>query len=400
LGSRTDLQLGYSAPGPDSATAGETDEFNFSSGDILRSYNNAGTQILENNSIAGPYTGTGSAASGPGGKEFFNDRWAWLVGSETSDSLIGGLAQLPGSRQSMFAVSDGWYFYTGSVSTDSNTNGAHVRTLEMFQEDAAGPVAKSGGLGDIEIFCNPAPIEIGNRVWRDLNSDGAQDANESGIAGVTVRLYDSSNNLIATAITDSSGEYYFSSDAGISAGNVIFGLALLPNTAYQVRFDEPANYAGGGPLNALSLTTANVTFQPGDDDSSDSDAAYVTNPAGSPAPGIFPVIDITTGRPGANDHTIDAGFRMTTTAASVNLGGRILTSDGRGIANVSLTMVFATGETRSARSSQFGYYIFEDIEVGQSVVISLGAKKFVFPQQVQIFNVTEETYEINFTASP
>jgi len=29
-------------------------------------------------------------------------------------------------------------------------------------------------------------VEIGNRVWNDLNANGIQDANEPGIAGVTV----------------------------------------------------------------------------------------------------------------------------------------------------------------------------------------------------------------------
>ncbi len=50
---------------------------------------------------------------------------------------------------------------------------------------------------------------IGNRVWVDENSDGYQDAGEDGIANVTVNLYDSVGNLVATTVTDSHGNYLF-----------------------------------------------------------------------------------------------------------------------------------------------------------------------------------------------
>ncbi len=54
-----------------------------------------------------------------------------------------------------------------------------------------------------------ATAAIGDRVWEDTNANGQQDAEESGIAGATVRLYTCVNNapgvLIATTTTDASG---------------------------------------------------------------------------------------------------------------------------------------------------------------------------------------------------
>lgn len=50
---------------------------------------------------------------------------------------------------------------------------------------------------------------LGDRLWLDKDGDGQQDADETGISGVTVRLYDSSNNLITETITDSNGNYLF-----------------------------------------------------------------------------------------------------------------------------------------------------------------------------------------------
>lgn len=52
---------------------------------------------------------------------------------------------------------------------------------------------------------------IGDRVWRDTDADGIQDAGESGYAGVTVRLYDELGNLVATTTTGATGIYQFTS---------------------------------------------------------------------------------------------------------------------------------------------------------------------------------------------
>ncbi len=51
---------------------------------------------------------------------------------------------------------------------------------------------------------------IGDRVWRDLNSNGSQDAGEPGLNGVTVQLLDNGGNVIATTTTSGDGNYTFS----------------------------------------------------------------------------------------------------------------------------------------------------------------------------------------------
>ena len=54
-----------------------------------------------------------------------------------------------------------------------------------------------------------------------------------------------------------------------------------------------------------------------------------------------------------------------TTAASVKVGGRVLTANGRGIRNVVVTMTDETGSVRTARSSNFGFYRFTDVAAAQ-----------------------------------
>ncbi|HEU5089026.1 MAG TPA: SdrD B-like domain-containing protein, partial [Roseiflexaceae bacterium] len=52
----------------------------------------------------------------------------------------------------------------------------------------------------------PTPINIGNFVWRDSNSNGIQDAGEVGVPNVTVELY-GAQGLIDTAVTNANGLY-------------------------------------------------------------------------------------------------------------------------------------------------------------------------------------------------
>lgn len=75
------------------------------------------------------------------------------------------------------------------------------------------------------------------------------------------------------------------------------------------------------------------------------------------------------------------------TSAGVEISGRVLTSDGRGIRNAVVTITRPDGSTRTAVSSTFGYYRFDGIEAGESVVISAYSRSFRFkPRVVQVFD--------------
>ncbi|MBK7894234.1 MAG: carboxypeptidase regulatory-like domain-containing protein [Anaerolineaceae bacterium] len=53
------------------------------------------------------------------------------------------------------------------------------------------------------------PASIGNYVWLDANQDGLQDADEFGIPGITVNLYNGSGTFIGTTTTGAFGSYGF-----------------------------------------------------------------------------------------------------------------------------------------------------------------------------------------------
>ena len=73
---------------------------------------------------------------------------------------------------------------------------------------------------------------IGDRVWADLDGAGDQDAGEPGLAGVSVKLYDSTGTtLLATTTTDATGIYHFY-DLAAGTYKVTYDLASAP-AGYQ-----------------------------------------------------------------------------------------------------------------------------------------------------------------------
>ena len=62
----------------------------------------------------------------------------------------------------------------------------------------------------VDFGFTPIPTgSIGDFVWNDTNGDGVQDPGETGIPGVTITLYDSNGDVIATTTTDDNGNYVF-----------------------------------------------------------------------------------------------------------------------------------------------------------------------------------------------
>ena len=86
------------------------------------------------------------------------------------------------------------------------------------------------------------------------------------------------------------------------------------------------------------------------------------------------------------------------TAASVNLGGRILTANGSGIRNARVVLTMPDGTTRTAISTTFGYYRFADIPVGQTYILTAYSKRFIFANPTQILTPFEERGDIDFIA--
>jgi len=70
------------------------------------------------------------------------------------------------------------------------------------------------------------------------------------------------------------------------------------------------------------------------------------------------------------------------TAAGVAVSGRVVTPDGRGIRNATVTLRAADGSVHRVTTSSFGFYTFENIASGQSYVIGATTKRYRFASRV------------------
>ncbi|MDQ4120954.1 MAG: carboxypeptidase regulatory-like domain-containing protein [Acidobacteriota bacterium] len=101
--------------------------------------------------------------------------------------------------------------------------------------------------------------------------------------------------------------------------------------------------------------------------------------------------------PNSSDATDIGAFEMQLpTAASVSISGRVITQNGRGLANAPVILTSNDGSTRYARTSTGGHYHFSDVPAGSSVVITVISKRYNFAPQV--LTVTEETVNLDLFA--
>jgi hypothetical protein len=87
------------------------------------------------------------------------------------------------------------------------------------------------------------------------------------------------------------------------------------------------------------------------------------------------------------------------TAATVSISGRVTSSAGRGIRNVRVSLTNSSGQVRTAKTTTFGYYQFNDVQAGETYFLSATGKHYTFSQTVQVLNINEETNQIDFIAT-
>ena len=192
-------------------------------------------------------------------------------------------------------------------------------------------------------FAFVKPVSMGNFVWFDANKDGIQDADEVGVAGVTVTLdgqldmdvvVDADGNLVKPVTTDANGKYVFTN--------------LLPSD-YGVTFTIPAGYYE-------TVRTA------GDDRSVDSDGAQTWLRL----------------KQGQDDMTVDLGLIAEGTIGDTlfwdvdNNGGSEPSGADKPLAGVTVKLTYTTPagveKTLTTVTDENGKYSFKDLAPGDYVV--------------------------------
>ena len=229
---------------------------------------------------------------------------------------------------------------TGSLqdSFDSDADLTTGKTAVVALSGARSPTNDAG----LYSSNGAKPANIIDWVWYDTNRDGLQSTGETGLAGVTVNLWDGGHTkLLASTASDGQGGYEFT---GLAAGS------------YTVQFVAPAAY-----------TFTAYKAGNGSNDATDSDAAVAT--------GLTTPVTLTAGQ---NLSTADAGLYLTGTSAGTNaasIGNKVWYDSNNngvqdagepGIPGVTVYLYAADGVTwlAEAQTDATGAYAFGGLAAG------------------------------------
>ena len=212
-------------------------------GDVIRLGRCDGVNwTTENNATVCGTTSNGKDNNqGIGGGEFYY--------GDSNDPLghyelsVGSLCFRPGSREICLASTDPIRSYSAGITWLDNENGSKKRAFEIVSEldkiiiGAPVQYGKASALGDINMICAVSPLEIGNRLWRDDNGNGIQDAGEPGIASVLLELVNDQNKIVGRDTTDINGVYSFNHFNVVDTVGVLKPnrLGPQPNTKYAIK---------------------------------------------------------------------------------------------------------------------------------------------------------------------
>lgn len=89
-----------------------------------------------------------------------------------------------------------------------------------------------------------------------------------------------------------------------------------------------------------------------------------------------------------------------TLAGDVVLGGRILTKSGAGLKGAMVTISGGDlAAPRTVTTSTFGHYIFDDLNAGQTYIVSVAARRYTFQTPAMAVSLEEDLAEVNFVAN-
>jgi Carboxypeptidase regulatory-like domain len=88
------------------------------------------------------------------------------------------------------------------------------------------------------------------------------------------------------------------------------------------------------------------------------------------------------------------------TAASVSVGGRVIESNGNGIARARVTVTALNGASRYVSTNQFGYFRFDELSAGETYILTVNSRRYQFERSAQLITANDDFTEINFVAVP
>jgi protocatechuate 3,4-dioxygenase beta subunit/cellulose synthase/poly-beta-1,6-N-acetylglucosamine synthase-like glycosyltransferase len=224
-----------------------------------------------------------------------------------------------------------------------------------------------------------AKHSLGNLVWDDEDNDGVADNGESGIDGVTVRLYaDADDNgvpdgaALDSQVTSNGGYYLFT---GLWTGTYV--VEVVTPSGY--RTSSGTNGSTTGPYEGIA--TPDVDTNPADDDDN-GNAIDVSGAIVRSRPISLGAFE-PTGEPATPGHSDPAADERSNTTADfgfyrpLSVGNLVwddvdndgaVTSGEPGLPGVSVTLLEGGNPLATTTTDTDGQYLFTDLATGEYVV--------------------------------
>ena len=225
-------------------------------------------------------------------------------------------------------------------------------------------------------------VTVANNVNGGIENFGTTNIRNTIITGSTGRAdavggFTSQGNNLVSNLGTATG---FSAASGDKL-NVAANLAALANNGGQTDTHSPNT--GSPAINAGNNCVVTATCG-----TNNPPVALTTDQRGT---GF--------GRQGGTAVDIGAIEAVPPTAANASISGRVLTADGRGITNVSITVSGGNlSEPKVVRTSSFGYYSVTDLVAGETYIVEIRAKRYLFTNSTRVINLMEDISDQNFIA--
>ncbi len=327
-----------------------------------------------------------------------------------ANSLVGGATNDQVGSDDIKLLTNGNYVVVSSAWNNGAATGAGAVTFGNGTTGISGVVSSAnslvGAATDDQVGeYGATALTNGNYVVRSPSWDDGGTADVGavtfgdGTTGVT-GVVSSSNSLVGTTIGDTvgiggitalaDGDYVVRSpnfdNGGTNTGAITYlnGLTgnFAPLTGNVRKQIDPKRQMRSSPDFAISMTNSVLGTAANGGNSLNFSYDSTNN-------------QLVVGRPADNIVTL---FRLTSKAASVTVAGRVQTLSGSAIPHAIVSIEDQSGQTRTARTNGFGYFRFEDVQVGAGYTVNAFAKGHSFSPQ--IVNILGAVDDLTLTENP
>ncbi len=340
-----------------------------------------GGQLTINNSVL-----TGNSSKKQGGAIYFQPNAGTpvlLINNSTfTNNISNSDNTTDGDGGALFLTGTGSVTITGSTFTGNSANAGRTGgaiavsvPMTMSNSTVSGNTAGSNGGGIYASGVSTTIVNITNSTivnnTATVNGGGVQRASTTN--PVNLR-----NSIVANNIANGGTSPDVLGTINSNGFNLIrntTGATFTGDTSTNITGQDPLL----GPLQnngGLTFTHALLVGSPAIDQGESSGAT--TDQRGFSRP----LETATPNAPGGDGADMGAFEALIPSAAEVLVSGRVLTLDGRGLRNAIVWLTDIQGAVRSARTSTFGYFRFEDVPVGETYVIGVSSKQYRFTPRI------------------